>query len=339
MSAEEKGGLVRWNNTKGETAGFLGMNDHGGIVAVHGNDEEGTSPRFFAGANLFNGTGVVELIGNNGNTTFLTSTFGETPYLSLKNQTGQTVVSGTATKNGALTVRNEAGTDVFSAKVDSLGHGGFDVHSTDGLAKISGFVSNFHGNGELKLRQVDNSLLSVLGTISGSTGPFEGRPYFELRHPNGKTATNLISTPNDVGQVTTFNQEGFSRTRLSTTSAGNGYALLRSAEGSVSHFIGNESNGGPVIDLLNSDGNVIMRAEQDSTTGVGVLKTRNAEGVQIWQSGSDAGDGDGDGGGDGSTGDGGDTTSGLLGDLDNDGDVDFSDFITFASNFGKTITG
>jgi hypothetical protein len=28
--------------------------------------------------------------------------------------------------------------------------------------------------------------------------------------------------------------------------------------------------------------------------------------------------------------------SGLLGDLDNDGDVDFSDFLTFASNFGRT---
>jgi len=29
--------------------------------------------------------------------------------------------------------------------------------------------------------------------------------------------------------------------------------------------------------------------------------------------------------------------SGLLGDLDNDRDVDFQDFLVFARNFGKTI--
>ena len=33
---------------------------------------------------------------------------------------------------------------------------------------------------------------------------------------------------------------------------------------------------------------------------------------------------------------GGPSQSGLLGDFDGDGDVDFTDFLTFASNFGKT---
>ena len=32
------------------------------------------------------------------------------------------------------------------------------------------------------------------------------------------------------------------------------------------------------------------------------------------------------------------TTSGLLGDLDNDGDVDFSDFLVFALNFGESLS-
>jgi hypothetical protein len=31
------------------------------------------------------------------------------------------------------------------------------------------------------------------------------------------------------------------------------------------------------------------------------------------------------------------TSSGLLGDLDNDGDMDFSDFLMFAQNFGKIV--
>ena len=31
--------------------------------------------------------------------------------------------------------------------------------------------------------------------------------------------------------------------------------------------------------------------------------------------------------------------SGLVGDLDNDGDVDFADFLVFVGNFGKTLTG
>jgi hypothetical protein len=33
---------------------------------------------------------------------------------------------------------------------------------------------------------------------------------------------------------------------------------------------------------------------------------------------------------------GGGTPSGLIGDLDQDGDVDFADFLIFTSNFGKT---
>ena len=32
-------------------------------------------------------------------------------------------------------------------------------------------------------------------------------------------------------------------------------------------------------------------------------------------------------------------SSGLLGDLDNDGDVDFSDFLVLVENFGKTVSG
>jgi hypothetical protein len=31
--------------------------------------------------------------------------------------------------------------------------------------------------------------------------------------------------------------------------------------------------------------------------------------------------------------------SGLLGDLDNDGDVDFADFLVFAQNFGRSLSG
>ncbi len=33
------------------------------------------------------------------------------------------------------------------------------------------------------------------------------------------------------------------------------------------------------------------------------------------------------------------SNSGLVGDLDNDGDVDFADFLVFVENFGKTLTG
>ncbi|MBT5832952.1 MAG: hypothetical protein HOH77_22405 [Candidatus Latescibacteria bacterium] len=239
INSEGSGGLVRWNNTKGETAGFLGTNPNGGIVGVHGNDEEGTSPRLFAGTNLFNGTGVVEVIGSNGKTTFLTSTFENTPYLSLKNQAGITAINGTATGRG--------------------------------------------------------------GSISG------------------------------------YNGEGNEKFRNAVSRDGHGYTLLKRADGITTHFVGSTRDGRPIIDLKNPAGGSLYIAEEDSTTGKGILKTYDPDGTLLWKSSLDSTT-TGDAGGDSSTG-GGDTTSGLLGDLDNDGDVDFSDFISFASNFGKRISG
>lgn len=63
-----------------------------------------------------------------------------------------------------------------------------------------------------------------------------------------------------------------------------------------------------------------------SSSGVGIIETFNKNQSIQWSSQN--------------------TTTGptnnsgsLLGDLDNDGDVDFADFLTFAQNFGKSITG
>ena len=53
------------------------------------------------------------------------------------------------------------------------------------------------------------------------------------------------------------------------------------------------------------------------------METREDSGLLRWSSEMEPG---GSGG----------TSSGLIGDFDGDGDVDFTDFLTFAGNFGKT---
>ncbi|MFT5365656.1 MAG: hypothetical protein ACI8V2_000596 [Candidatus Latescibacterota bacterium] len=258
----------------------------------------------------------------------------QTSELQIVDENGAVVaILGREENGGILKLKNKAGGDIFVANADSLNNGKFGVRSADGREKFSGFVS-IHGNGELKLRQVDNSLLAVLGTVSNSNSSLDGRPSFSLRHPSGRTAfsvrSSLSSLGGDISGLSTFDATGRESTRLSTTaSGGHGYLLLRNAKGSTSHFIGSESNGSPVVDLRNGDGTTIVRAEQDSTSGSGVLKTRDDKGNPIWQSGG----GENGSGGDGTK------TSGLPGDLDNDGDVDFADFLTFAINFGKTLAG
>jgi hypothetical protein len=286
INSEGNGGLVRWNNKKGEMAGFLGTNENGGIVGVHGNDEEGTSPRLFAGSNLFNGTGVVEVIGSNGNTTFLTGTFGDTPYLSLKNQTGQTVISGTATQNGALTIRNAEGMNIVRADADSVANGQLAVNNAAGETRVRATVQSARGNGALKITNADGSLMVNVDTVPSELNT-AGSPIIGLRNTEGVRAARLFSFPGGAF-FAGYNGEGDEKFRHAITSAGHGYTLLKRADGVTTHFVGSSSDGRPTIDLKNPAGGSLYIAEEDSVTGIGSLKTYGPDGSPLWRSGQDS---------------------------------------------------
>ena len=129
---------------------------------------------------------------------------------------------------------------------------------------------------------------------------------------------------------------------LSVDGAGDGIMIMGNRNGDAVSVLGANENGHGIIGFKNASGRVVVGMGADST-GVGVLSIEggrfrafvdaNRNGVAEtlgtrcrslrWSS---------DAAPIGDTG----TSTGLIGDFDGDGDVDFNDFLTFARNFGKT---
>ena len=122
---------------------------------------------------------------------------------------------------------------------------------------------------------------------------------------------------------------------------GDGLTIVGNRNGDAVGVLGANENGHGLMGFMNASQRVVVGLGADST-GVGVLsieggrfrafvdqnasgvaETRGQNGNLRWSSETTD---DGDGG----------TSTGLIGDFDGDGDVDFNDFVTFAGNFGRT---
>ncbi len=323
LDVTDTSGRISWLDPEGRLTGFLGANALGGWMAIYGPTDEGQRPRFFSGTSPFSGDGFLLVRDEKNSDIFKAATTAdenETPYMFL---------------------RNDAGNEVFRVQVDSMGHGSLVVNDSEGAAKIISEVSSEFGSGGLKLRHGDGSLLMVASNVESPGSPVHGRPSLGLRNPGGERFFNALSLPDGSGRVSTYNIEGFPRFTGGTTQAGHGYVLLRNIDGKTTHFLGSENDSGlPVMDIKNAEGIAVIRAEVDSVTGNGILKTTTPDGTPVWSSEPGTGAGSGGDPGDGSAaGDGGGATSGLIGDFDGDGDVDFADFLTFAASFGSSLAG
>ena len=129
---------------------------------------------------------------------------------------------------------------------------------------------------------------------------------------------------------------------LGVDEAGDASVLVTNKEGILTSVLGVDENGHGVMGILNASGRPIAAMAADESgngvlgiedgkffahvdsVGNGVAETRGQNEIIRWSSEmAPAGGGGG-------------TPSGLIGDLDQDGDVDFNDFLIFTSNFGKT---
>ena len=128
---------------------------------------------------------------------------------------------------------------------------------------------------------------------------------------------------------------------FSVDADGDGLVISGNRNGDAVSIMGANENGHGIIGFKNASERVVVGMGADST-GVGVLsieggrfrafvdanrngvaETLGNDGNLRWSSeAAPVGD----------TG----TSTGLIGDFDGDGDVDFNDFLTFARNFGKT---
>lgn len=123
------------------------------------------------------------------------------------------------------------------------------------------------------------------------------------------------------GLVTTLSASGSFAT-LGVDEGDDAFVGVTNKNGAVVSVLGVDENGHGVLGILNASGRSIAAMRADDS-GNGVAETRSGGRTQnlLWSSESGSGGG---------------TPTGLMGDFDNDGDVDFADFLTFAQNFGKT---
>ena len=270
------------------------------------------------------------------------------------------IIGSDAGGNGILLVGNAAGAAVAAIAVDQAGNGvvassnasgsSFAVLSSDQAGNAGILVSGSSESGTgaviLGLDETGNGLVSTVSTSgslallgadnSGNAGLIVG-----TASESGAGAVILGLDNAGNGSVSATSASG-SIVGLGIDEAGDAAVLLTNREGVLTSVLGVDENGHGVMGILNASGRPIAAMTADDagngvlgieggkffaridTAGNGVAETRGQNQILRWSSElTPVGGGVG-------------TPSGLIGDLDQDGDVDFNDFLIFTSNFGRT---
>jgi len=135
------------------------------------------------------------------------------------------------------------------------------------------------------------------GTLIASIGiSTQGSGFIDLNRPNGERIAYAGATSEGGGIFFIRNSEGIRVAALGAHSQGKGYVDLKNTQGSRVAYLGSSTDGNGVYYAYDVDGNLTWTS---STASPSTPKP------------------------------------GLLGDLDDDRDVDFADFLIFAQQFGK----
>ncbi len=216
-----------------------------------------------------------------------------------------------------IEVINSTGQVVVSIAADSGDNGLLSVFNSDSLRVVSLGVSRSAG-----FVGVGDSIGALGAAVTANI--FGGQ--FAAFNALGLPVVSLrVSSLTGAGFLNLFSVEGpFPGSFVD----GNGaFGIFNTdTEGQLAALLAlNQGDRGDFV-LGNEDGVNIVRAYADSTGG-GRIEVRNAAGDTTWSSDDPP-----------SSDSGGPTSSALPGDLDGDGDVDFSDFVIFAQNFGKKLS-
>lgn len=241
--------------------------------------------------------------------------------------------------NGVVASSSASGSSFAVLSTDQAGNAGLLVGtaSETGAGAVilsidetgNGLVSTVSSSGALALLGTDGSGNAGLVMGSGSE--------------TGAGAVILGVDENGNGSVSAASASG-SIVGLGIDETGDAAVLVTNREGVLASVLGVDENGHGVMGILNASGRPIAAMAADEAgngvlgieggkfgafvdaAGNGVAETRGQNQTLRWSSEIPSGGGGGGGG----------TTSGLIGDLDQDGDVDFADFLLFTANFGKT---
>ena len=237
--------------------------------------------------------------------------------------------------NGLVASSNASGSSFAVLSSDQAGNAGLLVGSSSETGAGAVIVDlDETGNGLVSTVSASGSL-ALLGTDgSGNAGLIVG-----TASESGAGAAILGVDQAGNGSVSAISASG-SIAGLGVDEAGDAGVLVTNKEGILASVLGVDENGHGVMGILNASGRPIAAMAADDagngvlgieggkflarvdTVGNGVAETRGQNEIIRWSSEMAPV--------------GGGTPSGLIGDLDQDGDVDFNDFLIFTSNFGKT---
>lgn len=213
--------------------------------------------------------------------------------------------------NGWVDVRSATGSAAALA-VDNAGDATIAVFNTENNP-VTGFGIDANGHGALRIWNGSGGIVAAIGADETE----DANGWMDVRNKSGPAAGLSVDADGD-GLVIAGNRDGDGASIMGANENGHGIIGFRNASGRVVAAMGADSTG---IGVLNIEGGR-FRAFVDGNAN-GVAETRANDGSIRWSSeASPVGD----------TG----TSTGLIGDFDGDGDVDFSDFLTFTANFGKT---
>ncbi|MCY3766894.1 MAG: hypothetical protein OXH06_15850 [Gemmatimonadetes bacterium] len=237
--------------------------------------------------------------------------------------------------DGSLKIGNNNGTLVSFVGVDQTGHGRIVVlNAASRPAAAMGADPSEQANGWVEIQ-------SSSGSAAGFGVNQSGNAAIAAFNSDGKLVSGLGINSNGHGSLTIANAAGGAVNLLTVDGTGDGVMFMGNRNSDAVSVLGANENGHGFIGFLNASERVVAGMGADSTgigglsieggrfratvdgNANGVAETRGNNGEVRWSSEAPAV---------GDTG----TSTGLIGDFDGDGDVDFNDFLTFARNFGKT---
>ena len=214
-------------------------------------------------------------------------------------------------KIGRLQIVNEAGNVVAFLGFDEAGDGVLAIRDSKGKFRVMAGLDE-SGGGLLNVFNSTDRPVAVMGADDTD----QGNGFVNVSGGTGAVAGLFFGESGDAS-VAFFNGNGNPASAFGSDANGNGFLVALSESGLPIGTLSADPDGNGTLAI--SAGKFRVYVDED---GNGAAETLAEDGSVLWTSEMTTGGTPGQ--------------SGLLGDLDGDGDVDFQDFLTFAANFGKT---
>ena len=278
------------------------INTNGALVAAIGSSQSGN--------------GVLEVRNSTGN---VVSVVGVDPRghgtMGVLNTAGRVTAAIGADRseqaNGVVKVSSATGSAAALA-FDDAGDGAIAVFNKN-KNLVSGFGIDSNGHGALRIVNAAGGVIAAMGADKSD----DANEWMDVRSKSGPAAGFSVDADGD-GLVIAGNRNNEEVSIMGANENGRGIIGFKNASGRVVVGMGADLTGAGV---LNVEGGR-FRASLDAD-GNGIAKTRGQHGNLLWSSETSP---EAEGG----------TSTGLIGDFDGNGKVDFADFVIFAANFGKT---